>query len=206
MREKFYKDNFIVYTLLFAVILAGLHAWQYVKSGFLINPLINLIMVVIYIPVAIVFRRKCLPLYLMIYGFILLPYERFGDLTSLFMVLCGIALNSKFKYCIYAYIVEIISCYILNGLAISNFVIEIIYVLFFLTFFLIVQNNHATKKDPLYLKDDEKKILELILSGKEIKEITEFSQNTVYKKLRDARERNDCFTNEELITRYKAEK
>ncbi|MCQ2577567.1 MAG: hypothetical protein MJ176_03435 [Treponema sp.] len=61
------------------------------------------------------------------------------------------------------------------------------------------------KQKKLELTQDEYSIIFELCEGKEIKEIEMFSQNTVYVKLREARKRNNCLTNEELKTRFKAD-
>ena len=43
---------------------------------------------------------------------------------------------------------------------------------------------------------------ESLWSGKQQKEIDFFSKNTVTKKIRQAKERNHCLTNEELLLKY----
>lgn len=59
------------------------------------------------------------------------------------------------------------------------------------------------KREPLALTPAEEDILQQIADGAEIKAITGYSENTIYKKLREARERNELINNTELIARYK---
>ena len=56
----------------------------------------------------------------------------------------------------------------------------------------------------LILNPDEETIIKELCSGKEIKEIDIYSQNTIYVRLRQARDRNNCINNDELIARYKS--
>lgn len=65
-------------------------------------------------------------------------------------------------------------------------------------------NDEVIKPVPLDLTHDEIIIIQQIADGAEIKEIIEFSQNTVYSKLKEARLRNGIDKNWELIARYKS--
>ena len=62
-----------------------------------------------------------------------------------------------------------------------------------------------TEKKPLDLTEDEKLIIEKRIQGYEFKEINEFSENTCFLKLKNARTRNGIEHNLELIQRYKNE-
>lgn len=58
----------------------------------------------------------------------------------------------------------------------------------------------------LELTPDEILILEELSKGKNQNELTVFSQNTIFKKLKSARERNGIKTNEELVLKYTSSK
>ena len=64
----------------------------------------------------------------------------------------------------------------------------------------------VNKPEKLNLTDDERKILNLKLQGKQQKEIDLFSQQTITAKIKSARERNLCETTEELMSKYSREK
>ena len=63
----------------------------------------------------------------------------------------------------------------------------------------------VNKPEKLNLKDDEKKILTELKSGKLQKEIEGFSEQTITAKLKNARERNMCETTSELLAKYSLE-
>lgn len=65
-----------------------------------------------------------------------------------------------------------------------------------------LEKGHPKRK-PLDLTSDELTCIAHIADGMEVKEVPEFSENTVYKKLKEARIRNGINTNWELIARYK---
>ena len=71
--------------------------------------------------------------------------------------------------------------------------------------YIYVLNNRFERKK-LILYEDEIKILEQLRSGKMYqKEVEGFSENTVYRKLKAARERNGNITKDELLELYKKE-
>ena len=53
-----------------------------------------------------------------------------------------------------------------------------------------------------YLEVKIQEILKELAKGKQQKEIDFFNKNTVTKKIRQAKERNRCLTNEELLLKY----
>ncbi len=59
------------------------------------------------------------------------------------------------------------------------------------------------KNQKLQLESDEEKILEQLADGKEKNDIEGYSEITVYRKCKSARERNNILTNDELIQQYK---
>ena len=62
------------------------------------------------------------------------------------------------------------------------------------------------ERKTLVLYEDEIKILEQLSNGKIYqKEVEGFSENTVYRKLKAARERNGNITKEELLKLFKKE-
>ena len=70
--------------------------------------------------------------------------------------------------------------------------------------FFVLENQFERKTLVLY--EDEIKILEQLSNGKIYqKEVEGFSENTVYRKLKAARERNGNITKEELLKLFKKE-
>lgn len=203
MKNNF-EDKKVFYTACIAVLLVGLHTWQFIKSGHDVRALVNLIMSVIYIPVVTIWGFKGVPYFLIAYAAIYLPLEEFDNYTSLFLLFSATSLKRKLKYLFIPYMVETIVSYMINGYEISHLAISCLFIIFFYIVFLYIQDKNADIKF-LNLTADEEKILEQLYEGREVKEL-EWSENTVYKKLREARRRNDCLTNDELKTRFKYRK
>lgn len=197
------KDKKILNTLFLAAVLIFLHSWQFVKSGYQIEPLLNLIMIILYIPLALFWGWRCVPFYLLAYAFVWLPFEEFDEYTSLLLFCSAVSLNRRLRVCIIPYCVETLVIYINTGLQISHISITAVYILFFWNIYIYIQESKIKNLGELNLKPEEEKILIELCKGKQQKEIDFYSPQTVSRKLKEASERNNCFTPEELKLRYK---
>lgn len=63
--------------------------------------------------------------------------------------------------------------------------------------------GNRRRHTPLVLTNDEERILMELATGKQQKEIRRWNKNTVSKKLKQARERNGCLSNSELLLLYR---
>lgn len=149
-----------------------------------------------------VFYRKGLLISLVIYSFFLLFTNSSTDFTDWFIILCATSVAKKkirmLILSLYGFAVIVKFSY--KGLEIPSMCIYVLCCLIFL----VLTEGLVQKKisSELILTDDEKKILEQLRRGKHQKEITDFSKNTVTKKLKTARDRNNIATTQELIMRY----
>lgn len=67
--------------------------------------------------------------------------------------------------------------------------------------------NDKFRRKKLVLYEDERDILEQLSNGMVYqKEVVGFSENTIYRKLKAARERNGNLTREELVNQFRKEK
>lgn len=66
--------------------------------------------------------------------------------------------------------------------------------------------GNRRRHTPLVLTNDEERILMELATGKQQKEIRRWNKNTVSKKLKQARERNGCLSNAELLLLYREKK
>lgn len=196
------RDVKVLSILGITIALIGLHIWQYMKSDD-IRALINLIMCSVLVPSIVIGGFNILPYFLLCYCFVYLPVEEFDNYTSLFLLFSATSLNKKLRFCFIPYVVETISVYMINGLEISHVTISLLYILFFWQIYVYIQDRHADVT-PLDLKEDEIRILQELAKGKQQKEIDFYSHVTVSKKLKEARERNNCISTDELVTKYKS--
>lgn len=97
------------------------------------------------------------------------------------------------------------AAFMLNEENLINFLIHMTRSVWFIVIIYYVINNKFNRKT-LILYEDEMKILDQMCDGKVYqKEVQGFSENTIYRKLKAARERNGNLTREELINLYKSE-
>ena len=196
MREKLINLSFIL-----AAILIICHIGQFIDSGYHIEPLLRVILWAVYIPAGLIWREKCLPYIFAIFAYAVLIFNRFQNYTSFFLIIFCIQLNKKWEYQYLAfYFIDVAICLVLHQLAATHAIIHIfncvwIYAAYKVLFTL---KPRAT----LDLEPDEAQILAEWAEVKEIKAVRSFSHNTVYEKLRAARIRNDCTSNDELLKKY----
>ena len=208
----FLTDHFVLFTSVLSGILCALYVWKGFSEGFFIGTWIIALMNFLYIPAAAIFRRKCFSYFYLIYAVILvfmIAFEKtflFNNYTALFLVCIVIMIKPQVRFvAISLYIAAICVAFSLNGESVFHFLIHLTRTIwFFGTVFFVIDNNFERKK--LILYEDEIKILLQLCDGKIYqKEVEGFSENTVYRKLKAARERNGNLTREQLIELFKKE-
>lgn len=196
------KDKNTLINVIIAVVLTGLHSWQFIKSDFEIRALVNLIMAVVFVITSLILGARSLSYYLVTYAFVWLPFEEFDSLTSLLLFFSAVSLNKKLWVCFLPYCIGVFMTYMFNDLEISHIGITACYIFFFWNVYKSIREKHSAIK-PLVLTDEEEMILKELCDGKEVKELN-MSEKTAYNKLREARQRNNCLTNKELKEQYKS--
>ncbi len=208
----FLNDHFVLFTSVLSGILCALYVWKGFSEGFFIGTWIIALMNFLYIPAAAIFRRKCFSYFYLIYAVILvfmIAFEKtflFNNYTALFLVCIVIMIKPQVRFvAISLYIAAICVAFSINGESVFHFLIHLTRTIwFFGTVFFVTENNFERKK--LILYEDEIKILLQLCDGKIYqKEVEGFSENTVYRKLKAARERNGNLTREQLVELFKKE-
>lgn len=210
----FLKDNFVIFTSGLSVILCALYVWKAFLSkdffwGSWIVPAVNLL----YVFFAFFLNRKAFVWFYLLYSVVLvflIAFEKsclFNNYTALFMLCIVIMMKPSIKYAAISLYFAVVSiAFLINEESIVHFLIHIDRSIWFLGSIFFVLNSHFEPKK-LILFEDEEKILEQLCSGKIYqKEVEGFSENTVYRKLKAARERNGNLTREQLIELYKKQK
>ncbi|WP_178842255.1 hypothetical protein [uncultured Treponema sp.] len=210
----FLKDNFVIFTSGLSVILCALYVWKAFLSkdffwGSWIVPAVNLL----YAVLVFFLGRKVFVWFYLLYSVVLvflIAFEKsclFNNYTALFMLCIVIMMKPSIKYvAISLYFAVVSIAFLINEESIVHFLIHIDRSVWFLGSIFFVLNSHFEPKK-LILFEDEEKILEQLCSGKIYqKEVEGFSENTVYRKLKAARERNGNLTREQLIELYKKQK
>lgn len=211
--KNFFDSNFNIYTSIISLIIVILYLARGFYEGFNIGIIIVSAMNLIYIPLVCVFKRQGFSVFYLIYAVILIflisieETKLFNNYTALFMVCIVIMLQPKLEFFICCiYFVAVCIAFIINDENLIHFFIHITRSFWFISIVSYVLHNRFERKK-LILFDDEKKILDQLCEGKVYqKEVEGFSENTIYRKLKAARERNGNVTRDELVEMYRKEK
>lgn len=160
--------------------------------------------------IAFFIKEKSVPYYLVCYMVLLVfltAFEKtflFNNFSAFLIMIIAAMIKPKFEVPgILLYLMVVILAFVLNEESLLLFLIHLSRTLWFSIAFIYAMSLRFGHSD-LVLYDDEKKILDQLLDGKMYqKEVEGFSENTVYRKLKAARERNNCATREELIELYR---
>lgn len=201
------KDKIIVKSIIICLFLSACHWVQFFRSGCMIPPLVHAVMSTFFIIFTSILGRKCWNIYIFVWALSILYFGRFNNYTSFIMVLIAIGINRKTKSLyIVCYAVAVLVCLIIYRDTYTHAIIHAGGCMFFYNIAGYVYSRLDVKESrPLELTEDEKIIIEKRLQGYEFKEIEEFSENTCFIKLKNARTRNGIDQNWELIQRYKQE-
>lgn len=208
----FIRKYFLLYTCILSGILCILYTVRVFTEDSVEVSLIIASINFLYIPVALIFKEKCFPYFYLVYSVILvflIAFEKtclFNNFTALFIVCIVIMFDSKKAgIAIVLYFAAVCIAFSINGESVFHFLIHIARSLLFLEIVFYVLSNRFNRKK-LVLYEDEEKIIIQLCSGKVYqKEVEGFSENTVYRKLKAARERNGNISKDELIELYRKE-
>lgn len=209
----FLNDHFVLFTSVLSGILCALYIWKGFNEGFFIGTWIIAVMNFLYVLTAAFFKRKCFSYFYLVYSVILvflIAFEKtflFNNFTALFIVCIVVMIKPKVKYIAMSlYFGAVCVAFSINGESVFHFLIHIARSIWFVGSVFFVLGNQFERKQ-LVLYEDEVKILEQLCDGKIYqKEVEGFSENTVYRKLKAARERNGNITREQLIALFKKER
>lgn len=199
--EEFKNDNTLSQILFVLVSLLGLHLYQYFSSGYNINCIYRVAYFAASIIFTLIFGKKAAYITLVAFSFVAEYLNTFNNYTSLFCILMAVRLFKETeKILIPMYFMNTITSLIFQEKSISHIAIHILTaILFYLLFY---YERKETERDFFFVTEDEMKILEEMRKGKQLKELDLFNKNTITKKLKQARGRNRCATNSELLCEY----
>lgn len=211
--KKFFNSNFNLYTSVISILITVLYFVRGIFEGFNVGIIIVMAMNFIYVPIAFIFKREGFSYFYLTYAVILIflisleETKLFNNYTALFMVCIVMMIQPKLEFIICCiYFACISAAFIINDENLIHFFIHVFRSIWFISIISYVLNNRFQRKK-LILYDDEKKILNQLCEGKVYqKEVEGFSENTIYRKLKAARERNGNITRDELVEMYRKEK
>lgn len=196
MREKLINLSFLI-----AAALIICHIGQIIENGYTIETVLRLILCATYIPAGLIWREKCLPLIFPAFGYAILIFNGYSNYTSFFIIIFAIHINKKWEYPYLAlYLLDVTLALIVHHLGATYAMIHILNCVFIYACYKVLFSLKPNAK--LNLEPDEAQILAEWAQVHELKAVRSFSHNTVYDKLRAARLRNDCTSNDELLKKY----
>lgn len=211
--KDFFNSNFNIYTSIISLVITILYVLRGIFEGFNVGIIIVASMNLLYIPLVFIFKRQGFSFFYLIYAVILVflismeETKLFNNYTALFMVCIVMMIQPKLEFFVgCVYFVAVCIAFTIDGENLIHFFIHVVRSIWFIAIVSYVLNNRFERKK-LILFDDEKKILDQLCDGKVYqKEVEGFSENTIYRKLKAARERNGNVTREQLVEMYRKEK
>lgn len=217
MKEKsisnFFYEHFVICTASLSGVLVLLYLWKGLAGSFSVSGWIFILLNIIYIPLAFIFKKKLFSIFFLFYAVVLvfaLAFDKtylYNNFSALFMVCIVFMMQPELKLIsLAAYFVSVCIAFALNEETLCHFFIHIARGLWFVEIVSFVLDEKFQRKK-LVLYDDERMILEQLCNGKVYqKEVEGFSENTVYRKLKAARERNGNLTRDQLVEMYRTER
>lgn len=201
------NDKIELYTLMIAAALSICHFVLFYESQTLSN-LSSLFFCLVFLPINFFIGRKAYGPFFYIFSVAIMltggTYKNYS--AAWFATLSIIVMKPRYKlpFVLFHTAITIAVCYMhqKTPIHLTVYILNALF-LYVATIYFFKQNSRI---EPLDLTDDERAILEEMKNGKQQKEITLFSVNTITKKIRDARTRNGLNTTAELLMRYINEK
>lgn len=206
--EYFISHKSCWITALFAFIINGFHIYQFIDSGFMVEPAIRMGFNTLLPFLVFFFKENIIPFYFAVFGLALEQFITFENYTCFFMVSFLCITKRKFN-------IPILALYaigaVIRSTRLHNTPVHLIMHLINCTFIMtciqavmqIVRKSFSSTKR-LVLTDDEMRILSQKIKGMNNDSIEGYSRNTVSRKLSNAA-RNNHITVRELIERYREE-
>lgn len=194
-------DKIRLIGLVISFALAGVHLYQYHASEFNPQCLYRFCLFIMLCVSSILFSEKAVYVVFATFSLFAVWVNDFNNYTSFFCILLSCRIYRKTeKFLVSLYLLDIIFAYTVRNYEVSHLSIHLLTCAIFYNIYFII--NQPKK---LNLKSDEKMILDELSDNREMKELECFSVNVAYQKLKDARNRNNILSNEELLERYKQE-
>lgn len=212
-KSTIYNDkNFVLITSILSFIISLLYVLKGFKEGFILLSWVVISLNFLYIPFALIFKRKYFCYYYIVYALVLIYFNAFtktylhNNYTSLFFIFIVILIIPRFKIsAIIMYFVAVSIAYSLNEEKIYLYLLHIVRMFWFYYVFSSVLDSKYKRKH-LVLYDDEIKILTQ-LSKHHLQKSIQFegySESTIYRRLKAAMKRNNL-SKQDLIEEFKKE-
>jgi len=206
---------FLPVSCVLAAVIAGLYGIKGLQDGFRTGTWIIIGLNCLWIPCAFLFHKNCFSWFYLGYALILVfltAFEKtclYNNYTPLFLICIVIGIAPFLtEISLALYVAAVSVAFILNEEPALYLVIHLVRACWFVLCVLSVIDQREIRRQQaerkLVLYEDEREILAQLAEGKVYqKEIEGYSENTIYRKLKAARERNGCATRDELVERYR---
>lgn len=199
------NDKFRIVICILSLLLGLFYFWQYYTLDFNYTVILRFLLSIIIIPLTIFCGKKAIYFLLLAYSLRIAYINSYNNYTSFFCLLlsCRI-MNRKYESALmFIYIINEVIALMIQNCEIYHITIHILTCAFW---YVIYFHQKYCKNIILDLTDDEIKILEELAEGKFQKEIDFFNKNTISKKLKAAKKRNNCSSTNELLFKYRQSK
>ncbi len=211
VRDYIYT-HFCIITAVLSAILSVLYIWKGYKEHFTIDSWIIIALNLTYCPLVFIFKKNFFVYHNLVYAIVfafVLAFTKtylYNNCTALFLICIVCTINPNLKKIAYPlYFTTVSIAFAINEETIYHFFIHITRSLWYIS--VIESITYAqVPQQKLILYEDEIKILTQLSQGNIYqKEVEGFSENTVYRKIKSARERNGNISKDELMDRFKKE-
>lgn len=203
---------FLIVTSLISFIIATLYFFKGYKEQFHIRSWIVITLNLLYIPSALIFKKKCFSFFYLFYSIVLIFITAFHDsclynnFTCLFMIFIIIMITPNFRIqALSLYFISVTIAYVLNEEPFYLYLIHITRSIWFYYIFNFVLGKKYNRK-ALILYEDEIKILTQLSKNRLQKSIQfeGYSESTVYRRLKAAMKRNNL-SKQDLLEAFRKE-
>lgn len=188
-----------LFVVAIGMLICNLFMW--IESEYKVEPFIRICYCALFIPMALIFGRKWVPIQYVVIAFSVLYFNKWYNPLSFILVSVVAIRHRKFMIPLFvAYGFAVLVCL---GIAQRSWRHGAWHIFFCLWWYYVVIDIKRELGRRVYLTVSESKIVKQMAEGKIIKEIEGYSQSTIFDKLKKARERNKVDSNERLVELYK---
>ena len=176
------------------------HIWTFINEGYPAAELVRISFCALYIiAMPFIMNRKYVYIFFAAYGLAILYFNKYNNYTAFILVLITIKKVPRSRGLLL--VLYFFDCLIALFIGHRTSWHALIHLVNCLWMWLVFQYDIMEEKR-LVLTPDEEKILTEWLTLGELKSVECFGKNTVFRKLKEARERNGIVSNDDLLDRY----
>lgn len=204
------EDRFVFHTSILSLVMAILFSYKGFKEGFNLASFLVISYSVSYSVLFLLLKRKIFFTLQIIYSLILIFLETCykttlsNNFTAFFCITMAIIVDiKKEKFALIVYFITIMINFMITEEDIYDILTHFLRCLWILeVVFEFHKSYFRAKMPPLVIDEKDEIILQKLIQGYEQKEIEEFSENTVCRRIKEMMKRNNCKSKVELQMRY----